>query len=102
LTASAAARLASAAAAAAAAAAAVASELPSLAPDASKEPPLPPLTRPVRLFNVSAAKRNVGAMFTEDVGGGYFCQADLSERGCFVLDSGKNHKNYINHKRLIP
>ena len=49
---------------------------------------LPPATRPVRLFGVSAAKRNVGAMFCEDVGGGYFGQLDLAERGTFVLDSG--------------
>jgi hypothetical protein len=30
-------------------------------------------------------------MFTEEVGGGYFNQTDLFERGTFILDSGSTH-----------
>jgi len=57
----------------------------------SSVPPLPPTTRPIRLFNVSHAKRQVGAMFVEEIGGGYFNQDDLFERGTFILDSGSTH-----------
>ena len=54
-------------------------------------PPLLAPSRPVRLFQVSYAKRKVGGMFVEEIGSSYFSQADLVSRGVFILDSGSTH-----------
>ena len=48
-------------------------------------------TRPKRLFLISRIRRDLGAMFIEEIGsGGVFIQDDLTGRECFLLDTGRS------------
>ena len=49
------------------------------------------IVRPRRIFLISIDRRNIGALFIEEIGsGGVFIQDDLTGRECFLLDTGRS------------